>query len=198
MSRDDFKLTDEQEELAEKLTHLQRMTIINLVGGMDRVEAHRAAGGKAKTDKAASNIVGRMLDDVGVKAFYDSLVNSSASNSVMTREEALERLTRAARVTVLDIAEFADKQVGEDEDGNPVVQTVWQIKNSENMSPEAAAAIKSITATRMGPKLELHDPLSAIKQLADMQGWEAPKKIEGDFVVSEIRRRIVDTEPGEA
>lgn len=171
-------LTAEQYAMGDKLTHLQRVTVINLVAGMDRVAAYRAAGGKAKTPRACSNVVGRMLEDVGVKAFYDSLMASSMTSSIMTREEALERLTRSARITITDIAEFKEEVVGEDDKGNLVYRTNWRIKNSEEMTPEAAAAIKSVTATKFGPKLEMHDPQNAIKQLGDMLGWNAPSKHE--------------------
>lgn len=172
-------LTEEQLELGSKLTPLQRKTVINLATGkMSQREAYYAAGGKAKKPETADASVSEILGNPKVKVFYESLMNAAASDAVMTRQEALERLTRAARVTMTDIAEFAEQVVGEDEAGNPVKQTVWRIKNSDELTPEAAAAIKSVTATKFGPKLELHDPHSAIKQIADMEGWNAPSKHE--------------------
>ncbi|MGH1372974.1 MAG: terminase small subunit [Cellvibrionaceae bacterium] len=173
----ELTFTAEQLELASVLTTLQRMTVINIVTGkMSQREAYREAGGKAKTDASADATVSRMLSDAKVKAFYESLLNEAAKEAVMSRTEALERLSRSARVTVLDIAEFSEEVVGEDEDGNPVTQTSWRIKNSDEMSLEAAASIKSITATKFGPKLEMHDAQGAIKQLADLEGWNAPKR----------------------
>ena len=40
------------------------------------------------------------------------------------------------------------------------------------------AAISELTAGKDGLKIKLHDPKAAIKQLAEMRGWEAPKKTE--------------------
>lgn len=174
----DIGLTDEQRALGEKLTHMQRMTVLGIIAGKSQRQAYRDAGGKAKTDSAADAVVSRMISDAKVRAFYDALIAAEAKSSIMTREEALERLTKTARVAITDIAEFCEEVVGEDEDGNPVMRTQWRIKNSDEITPEAAAAIKSVTATKFGPKLEMHDPQGAIKQLSDMLGWNAPSKHE--------------------
>ena len=37
--------------------------------------------------------------------------------------------------------------------------------------PDKLAAISELTATKDGPKIKLHSPLAAIKQIAEMQGW---------------------------
>lgn len=169
-------LTDSQQELAEKLTKLQRRVVINLVSGMSQRQAYYSAGGSAQTDAAADANVSRMLSDAKVSAFYESLTARAESDAVMSRQEALERLSKMARVSITDIAEFSEYQAGEDESGDPVMATSWRIKNSQDMSPEAASAIKSVTATKMGPKLELHDPAAAMKQLAELQGWNSATK----------------------
>lgn len=169
-------LSPEQFEMASKLTALQRLTVIGVVSGKSQRQAYYDAGGKAKTDASADSAVHTMLSRVEVNAFYESLINTAAKGAVMSRQEALERLTRSARVTVLDVAEFSEDVIGEDDSGNPIVQTSWRIKNSNELTPEAAAAVKSITATKFGPKLEMHDSQSAIKQLADMEGWNSPTK----------------------
>lgn len=134
-----MKLTDEQKALAGKLTHLQRMTVINHVaGGMSQRKAYFAAGGKAKTDESADSSVYQIFSKLQVRAFYDSLIEGALSDAILTRQEALGILTNIS-------------------------------KHEE-------------------PKTQIH----AIKQIADMEGWEAPKKIEGEFVVTEIRRRIIE------
>lgn len=98
----------------------------------------------------------------------------------MSREEALERLTRIARVDIHDIAEFQEIEL-QTADGKKCEKTIWRIKNSDEIPPGAMSAIKSVTATKMGPKLELHCPLAATKQIAELQGWEAPKKSQLEF-----------------
>ena len=185
MSRDtktEYQLTPEQQELAAKLTHLQKWTMIHCASGMSKMDAYVKAGGKAK-GKSANNVIGKMLEKGSVRAFYDSLVSSAAAKSVMTREEALETLTKIARTTVKDVVRFKNAQVGEDEDGNPVYQTVWQLIDQDNMDDGHAAAIAELSTGRDGFKFKLHSQTGAIKQLSELEGWDAPKKVEGNLTL---------------
>lgn len=175
-------LTPEQRKLAAKLTHLQKWTIIHSVSGMSRYDGYKKAGGKG-TKKSANNVIGKMLEKAAVLEFYDSLVSSAAAKSVMTREEALETLSKLARTTVKDVVEFKDAQVGQDADGNPVYQTVWKLKDYDAMDAGTAAAISELSTGRDGFKFKLHSQTGAIKQLSDLEGWDAPKKIEGSLVL---------------
>jgi len=149
---------------------------------MSKMDAYVKAGGKAK-GKSANNVIGKMLEKGSVRAFYDSLVSSAAAKSVMTREEALETLTKIARTTVKDVVRFKDAQVGEDEDGNPVYQTVWQLIDQDNMDDGHAAAIAELSTGRDGFKFKLHSQTGAIKQLSELEGWDAPKKVEGNLTL---------------
>jgi phage terminase small subunit len=171
-------LTPEQMELARGLTNLQRMSVLNQFLGMPPVEAYKAAGGKAKNDQSAAASVSRMLKDVNVRAFNDSLLESITSKAIMTREEAMEILSHQARTSIKDVARFRKAQVGEDEDGNPVMQTVWESKDSDEITDEQAMAITEVSAGKDGLKLKLHDQKAAIKQLADMKGWNAAQRVE--------------------
>jgi phage terminase small subunit len=163
----------------KKLTQKQENFCLAYIETGNASEAYRRAynAGKMKPE-SVNKKAHELTQDVHITARVDELRQDARSKSVMTRQEALERLSRSARVTITDIAEFAERVVGEDENGEPVKQTVWRIKNSDELTPEAAAAIKSITATKFGPKLELHDPQAAIKQLAEMEGWNSATKHE--------------------
>ena len=176
----DFTLTPEQRKKAAKLTHLQKWTMIHAASGMSKMDAYVKAGGKAK-GKSANNVIGKMLEKGSVLAFYNSLVDSAAAKAVMTREEALETLTKIARTTVKDVVRFKDAQVGEDEHGNPVYQTVWSLIDYDAMDSASAAAIAELSTGRDGFKFKLHSQTGAIKQISDMEGWDAPKKIEGNM-----------------
>lgn len=171
-------LSPEAVELATKLTKLQRQTVINLVGGESQRQAYYSAGGKAQNDNSADATVSRMLSDVKVDAFYQELTNTAANSAIMTREEALERLSTIARVTVKDVATFRKAVVGEDEEGEPVHQSVWEIKDSEDIDGDQAAAISEISAGRDGIKFKLHSQAAAIKQLSEMEGWNSARKYE--------------------
>lgn len=185
MSREiktEFSLTPEQRKLAAKLTHLQKWTMIHAVSGMSKYEAYVKAGGKGNK-KSGNNVIGKMLEKTVVLAFYDSLVDSAAVKAVMTREEALETLTKIARTTVKDVVHFKDARIGEDEDGEPVYQTVWQLVNYDSLDSGTAAAISELSTGRDGFKFKLHSQTVAIKQLSDLEGWDAPKKLEGNLTL---------------
>ena len=174
-----MKLTKEQLKLAGLCTDLQRKFVLEYVKpGTTQRQALKTAGSRAKTGIALDAASCVMLKKDNVRAFYDSIINADISDSIMSRKEALERLTRSSRVTITDVCDFKNVCVGEDEDGDPVYQTVWTIKNSEDIPEHIAVCIKSVSITKSGPKLELYDSNNSIKQLSEMQGWNAPKQTE--------------------
>jgi len=174
-----IKHNSEQIDLASKLTTLQRKFVLNLIAtSMSQREAYIAAGGKAKTQDSQDSAACTMFSNVKVRAYYDSLLESAQTSAVMTKEQALTRLSQSAQIKITDVCTFRNVKVGEDEDGNDVYQTVWTVKNAEDIPDHIAVCIKSVTITNQGPKIELHDSHGAIKQLGDILGWNAPKKSE--------------------
>lgn len=174
-------MTPEQQELADKLTNLQRGVVLGVVAGKSQRQAYRDAGGKAKTDETADASASEILSHPEVKAFYDSLVSSAAGDAVLTRAEALERLSLIARTRITDVLEFETVEVETtNKDGEPETktETIWRMKESAELNELAASAIKSVTMTKFGPKIEMHDAPAAIAQVAKMQGWDAPQKID--------------------
>lgn len=179
MAKKDISFTPHQMELASKLTPLQRKFIIELIRpNTSKRQAYIAAGGKANGEVSQDASAYRMFKNVQVRAFYDAIMEAKTVNSIMEREEALEILSNNARVKMTDVADFSRIEVGKDENDNPIMQTVWQMKDSNDIDPSVLSCIKSVTMTKAGPKIELHDQQGAIKQLTDMQGWSAPKKTE--------------------
>jgi len=130
-----------------------------------------------KQDTIANNAY-KLLQNNDILTRVEELKDMARSKAVMSRQEALELLSTIARTSVSDIAEFSEVETGEDEEGNPVSSTTWRILNSSEISKEASLSIKSVTATKMGPKLEMHDRLSALQQLSKMEGWESAAKFE--------------------
>jgi len=186
-------LTSDQELIAAELTHLQRMTVIHYVSGeISQRAAYYAAGGKATNDESADAIVSRMLADAKVKAFYDSLVGSLAKDAVMTRQEALERLSNVARTDLADLVEFGQYELGEDADGNRIIQAAWKIKDSVLQDKKKMALISELSAGRDGIKIKTHSPLQAIQQLAKMQGWESAQKVDLSNTDGSLRPQAID------
>lgn len=187
----EFTLTPEQQELADKLTHLNKMTAIYYASGvMSQREAYRAAGGKAKKNSTADTAASQILAKPEVEAFYNSLVQTVISENIMSREEALESLTRVARAKITDFVRFSKVQVGETTDGEPIHQTTWEFKNSDDVPDEVAGLIQEVSATKMGIRLKLYSSLEAKAQLSKMQGWEAPTKVVHDGLVGNINMSI--------
>lgn len=171
------KLTAEQQRLFDVLTPLQKRFSLAIIKGKNQTEAYRKAGGKAKGDnlRKAAYVIATNCD---VQAFIKSVQGEIIDEAIMTRDEALKRLSKMGRASIADIAEFSNSIVGEDEEGNPVYQAVWSFKDSSLQDPDAMSAVSELISGKDGIKLKMHDPKAAIKQLAELQGWEAPKKTE--------------------
>lgn len=183
--------------MARKLTSKQEAYKNARISGMGVSESYRAAYAcTVMSVKSVSAAAGKLEKDDRIAMAIKEAREKAENNAVMSREEALEKLSLSARVSITDVADFKLTEVGKDAEGNAVHQTTWVIKNSEDIAPEVAACIKSITITQTGPKLELHDQNSAIKQLADMQGWNAPKKtdqtINGKLDYSDVSEQEID------
>jgi phage terminase small subunit len=117
-----------------------------------------------------------LLDNIKIASRLEELTKAATSKAVMTRQRALERLSLIAETSITDILEF-DQQELDGPDG-PVRETIWRMKDSAEIPDIAAATIKSVTMTKFGPKIEMYDRLSAIQQLAKMQGWESAQKLD--------------------
>ena len=116
-----------------------------------------------------------LLDNPKIAARLAELNEDAVTEAVMTRQEALERLSRFARTDLTDLVEFGTHELGE-VDGEPVIQSTWKIRDSVLQDPEKLSAISELTASKDGVKIKTHSPLQAIQQLAKMQGWEAAQK----------------------
>lgn len=171
-------MNSEQKALFDKLTQLQQRIATNVLAGMSQRQAYYDAGGSATTDQSADASASEILSTLTVKEFMDAMKEEAVSNAVMSRQEALERLSNFARTDLKDLVEFGSYELGEDGDGNPIVQAAWKIKDSVLQDPMKMAAISELTAGKEGIKIKTHSPITAIQQLAKMQGWEAPEKKE--------------------
>lgn len=118
-----------------------------------------------------------LVNNNKVAARLKELNSSAVSDAVMTRQEALEKLSNLARTDLSDLVEFGSYEVGMDGE-TPVIQATWKIKDSAFMNPKQLAAIAELSAGKEGIKIKTHSPLQAIQQLAKMQGWESASKHE--------------------
>lgn len=172
------KMNEEQMELFRVLTPTQKMVVIEVVAGSGYIRAWRACkSDSTMSDKTAEGRVRAILKHPKVKKFMDSMNNSKMSDAIMSKNEALERLTKIGRANIADLVDFGKVAIGEDPvTGAVIYQSIWVLKDSALQSPEALATIAELVANKEGLKIKQHSPLAAIKQLSEALGWDAPKK----------------------
>lgn len=138
-------------------------------------EAYRQVYAAKNMKPATINVkASELLSNGKVTVRLAELNQSAVTDSVMTRQRALERLSLIAETSITDILEFDQREIDGPE--GPVTETIWRMKDSVEIPDVAAATIKSVTMTKFGPKIEMYDRLGAIQQLARMQGWESAQK----------------------
>jgi phage terminase small subunit len=180
-------MTPDQKFLFDQLTQLQQRVATNVLSGMTQRQAYYVSGGTAEDEKAADAIASRMLTDAKVKSFMDAMKEAAVSEAVMGRQEAMEKLSALARTDLKDLVEFGSYELGTDEEtGEPIIQASWRIKPSAMQDPKQMAAIAELSTGRDGIKIKTHSPLAAIKQLADMQGWNAPTKVQASVTTTDL------------
>lgn len=158
-----------------KLTEKQEKFCIKYNECGNASEAYRAVYNCSKSKPETINRKAKELMDNGkIAARLKELNQAAVTSSIMTKNEALEILSIKSRIKMTDVADFKQSLVGEDENGQSVYQTIWQIKNAEDIAPEIAVCIKSITVTKTGPKIELYDSTASTKLMSDILGWNAP------------------------
>jgi phage terminase small subunit len=141
------------------------------------MEAKEAAG-KPVSAATADSSAARMLAMDRPAAFMAAMNAAAVSAAVMTKQEALERLTRQARTSLHDLVEWYRIPVASDMMTGEVTewQTGWRIRPSVENDPEKMEIISKLSAGKEGLKIEIHSQQTAIQILAKLLGWEAPQK----------------------
>lgn len=179
-------MTPEQKALFDRMTQLQQRVAINVLAGMSQRQAYYAAGGSATSDESADATVSALLSNPKVSEFMDSMKMQAVSDAVMSRQEALEKLSILGRTDLKDIVRFETKEIGRNlETGEPLFQTGWFIPESiQEEDPAKLSIISELEVGRFGPKIKTHSPMAAIAQLAKMLGWESAQKSEITIIKS--------------
>lgn len=188
-----MELTEEQLDLFHKLTPLQKGVAMARVNNptWSNVRCYVEGGGEAKSYNSQLAAASVILRNVNVKKFLDSMRAASANPLVMGREEMLERLSIMARTELPDVLDIRhgrslmDLETGEEIDG----ESVWTLKPLDEMANGGSIAINELKVTRDGYQVKLHDQRAAMKQLAELQGFDAPIKHE---VSGEVRMTLDD------
>ncbi|MFT6347059.1 MAG: phage terminase small subunit [Psychromonas sp.] len=175
-----FKMTQEQKDLFDKLTPLQREISLNSIKGMSDVDAYKNSSGKAKADRTLRTSVSQILSNLNVVAFIGSMASEHygrVDDAIMSRDEMARSLTNQARGSLSKLITFGDTIVS-DEEGNPTTQSVWQFKSSNALSESDLSLITELTAGKEGFKIKIHDSKVAKAQLAKLMGYDKPTQSE--------------------
>ena len=188
-----FEMNEEQAKLFDALTPLKKEVSLNSISGMNDIDAYKASSGKAKTENTQRACASEILTNPIVKAFIKSMANHVVNPAVMSRQEMTERLSTMARANLSDLIEWAEiepEEVVEHDENGEVVdnseatskaikQSVWRFKGSGELAKDQMATISEVTSGPAGwYRIKQHSPLAAMKQLAELAGYEAPKQIE--------------------
>lgn len=172
-----FKMTPEQKALFDDLTTLQQQIALNSLSGMSNIDSYRNSKGKAKTDLAMEASCSQILNNLKVVKFLDTMKEVAVNNAIMSREEMMERLTSLSRTSMSDLVDWSVHSVT-DAKGETAKQSVWAVKDSAMQDPVSMASIAELSAGKDGFKIKQHSPLTAMKQLADLAGYNEAQKIE--------------------
>lgn len=174
-----FMMGPDQVVLYNKLTPLEKVLSINVLAGMVYHQAWRAARPTSTlTGRNATQKVCTILKRPKVAAFIESVRGMQLDNAIMSRQEALARLSTLGRANLGEMVEFKNAIVGYDENDRPIYQAVWSFKDSDKLTPEQLATIAELGSSKEGMRIKQHDPMTAIRRLSEMQGWNSAKKLD--------------------
>lgn len=177
-------MTEEQLAMFNNLTKLQQNVALEKIANplISNVEAYKRGGGTAKKNaNAIAASASEVLNNPNVVTFVKSFNAERVQSTVMDRDEMIERLTKMARTEITDVVKIvnSDDQLMNMETGEVVEgQSFWSLRSPEEMQNGGVSAISELTATSQGLKIKLHDQRAAMKQLAELQGFDAPRKTE--------------------
>lgn len=176
--------TNEQKELYDKLTSLQKVCVDIKLSNRATSNAGAYCSATGRHDLAAnyaSRLAHSVFNNPNVKSFLKSLEVETIDDMIMSREEILTDLSNIASTSLEDIVDMihADDQMMNVESGE--IYTGLQsltIKRLDEIPEHARKSIKGVKQGRYGIEITLYDAVDARKQLAAMQGYNAANKTE--------------------
>ncbi len=171
------EMTEEQMGLFAALTDRDKGLALALLSGLAGISAFRVADPLSIcSDKSASVYVAQAKKKPRFVAFMNSIHGNMLSDAVMTREEALERLSGIARSSLREVVDVSRANFGTEEE--PDMRVTWDLSQELIEDPTLLDSIAEIQQGLQGPKIKMYSAVSAIQQMADLCGWKAPTKVD--------------------
>ena len=162
----------------ERLTPLQQRAMSFLDQGYSPKEAYIAAGGEAGTDRVIASCANQLMSNKNVAEYRRILNGKAVDASVMTVTEMRRRLSGIARAGIHKVASVRKKLMGYDDEGNEVYRTEVVYEDFNDIDEDVLGAISEISQKEHGITIKMQSGLAAMKQLAELEGMEAPKRTE--------------------
>lgn len=183
------KITPELRKAIDALPRLARAVVLERIADpfASQSECYRRAGGDAKTPSGISSGASEILNNPDIKVILDSVKIETFDESIASREEILRDLTNMTRMSVFDFLDLinADDELVEMNTGNVLTgKTGIIIRSKKDIPEELHRFVKSIKPKKDGMEIEFHDTMKARQMLIDMQGYNAPTKLEHSGVVA--------------
>ena len=185
------KIPDHVKELAAECIKEHVDVVQAIISGnySSNTEAYMSVYTDSDYESAKAN-VSRMLTIDNVQKLYEVLRDLRLEEGILSRSKAMKILSDMAVTTMGDLVNFGSYELTT-KDGEKIEQSVWSFKNSDQMAESHLRSICELTANKDGSmKIKQHDQKAAIKQLADMAGWDAPKKVEHSGELKAVNKEM--------
>jgi len=175
------KLSPEHAETFSRLDVDTQFFVTAVVEGEKPWSAYIEFINGRKTKASAEKLAAEILSDKAINALVESVTSAEDDGDIMTRKEALRRLTRFGRASISKIAELTNVEMV-DANGLSFNSLNVSLKDSTNLTDDDISIISEITAKNGAFKVKIHSPLSAIEQIRKMEGWDNDKPMLNDDV----------------
>lgn len=176
----------------EMSTRLQKSFALAIIRGSKPKDAYYEAGGIAANDANASASAYHLNQNPAVQQFIRAAQLAAISDAVMTKQEALERLTVIARGSLSSVGRIITRVLIDEKTGEVVDTGGFELKPTDQLRPEDIYLIEEYISTDRGVKFKLKSSIQALKMLAEMQGWNKPKELKIDETITEVKWTVVD------
>ncbi len=139
----------------------------------------KAAIAAGYSPKTAASQASRLLRHVKVVAALEQRRTMLQVRTGITPEMVLGELAKLGFSDIRQVVQWRSNVTGmsEDEDGDPVIRTSNEVTvtNSDQLTPEAAAAVLEVSQSKDGAlKVKMHDKLGALVKIGQHLGMFRP------------------------